>query len=179
MDGVSFQRSTEILYQCKVVLQSDESLPANMQSEEKYSMYWFGITKIILQICDKQVLVFLYILSNIYKNLRRSKFEIISWTDNHLRITEKPTSLCEGRGLALWVFHHKTVILWLTNLGFCDRTTKRLALMYSSIARGTIFSGALTASCAPFSKKVFALFVITDFTEICSRGSSIHVLHLN
>ena len=135
----------------------------------------FGITKIIFQICGKQVIVFLYILSNIYKNLRRSKFETISWTDSHLRITEKPTSLCEGRGLALWFFHHKTIILWLTNLGFCDRTTKWLALMYSLIARRITLSVALIASCAPFLKKVSALFVITDFTETYSCGFTLQM----
>lgn len=157
------------------MLQSIQIPPSKMQSEEKYLMYLFGFFKIILQLCVKQVLVFLCILSNIYKNLRRSKFETISWMDACLRITEKPTSLCEGRGLALWVFHHKTVVLWFTNLGFCGRTTKRLALMYSSIVRRIARSVALIAFCAPFLKKVSALFVITNFTETYSRSSTLQM----
>jgi len=61
----------------------------------------FAISKNIQQLCVKQDLVFLLILSNIYKKSSQSKFETIFWKDAYLRLTEKPTSLCEGRGLAL------------------------------------------------------------------------------
>jgi len=104
MERMGFQGITNIMPQDCGLLRFVEDLFRGGLMESNYLMIVFGITKIILQFCDKQIL---YPLLNPYNTFKRSierRFEITSCMGGCLRIAEKPTSLSEGRGLALWVF---------------------------------------------------------------------------